>query len=97
MGKSEQQQIKQLRAKVRELELMVKNQQKLIEIMKSLPGVREVKLEDGDTKSKPRVRRPAEKRSGSVAEDGSTREPRADGKDFGGDDKDPKIVERNLQ
>jgi hypothetical protein len=94
MAKSEQQQIKQLRAKIRELELMVTSQQKLIEIMKSMPGVREVKLEDEDTKSKSRVHRRTEKRSGSVAETSSTREPEVSSEDLGRNDENPKIMEK---
>ena len=95
MGKSEQQQIKQLRAKVRELEQTVVAQQKLVEIMKSLPGVREVKPKDGDAKS--RVHRRTQVRSGAVAEDSSPRESKANGQDIGGDDKDSKIVGEKLQ
>lgn len=97
MGKTEREQIKQLRAKVRDLEQMVSSQQKVIEIMKSMPGVREVKLDDGDTKSKSRVRGPVQKRGRPVAKDGPTREPGKDGEDLGGDDEDPKILASRLQ
>src|ERR1700733_5231268 len=38
VGKNEQQEIKKLNAKIRELELTVATQQKLIEIFKSIPG-----------------------------------------------------------
>lgn len=95
MGKSEQQQIRQLRAKVRELEQTVAAQKKIVEIMKSLPGVREVKPKDGNAKSG--VHRRTQTRSGAVAEDGSTRESKANGRDLGGDDKDSKIVGEKLQ
>jgi hypothetical protein len=38
MGKNEQQEIKKLEAKVKDLELTVATQQKLIEVFKSIPG-----------------------------------------------------------
>ena len=97
MGKSEQQQIKQLRAKVRDLEQMVSSQQKVIEIMKSMPGIGEVNLDDGDKKSKSRVHRRVQKQDRSVSERGSTREPGENSQDLGCNDKDAKVVEKRLQ
>ena len=97
MGKSEQEQIKQLRAKVRELETIVTSQQKVIEIMKSMPGIREVKLADGDKKSKSRVRRRVQKQDGSVSDERSTGEPKNDSRDLGCNDQNAAVVAKDLQ
>lgn len=93
MGQSEQEQIKKLRAKVRELEVMVSTQQKLVEIMKTMPGCQGVKLEDGDKKSKPRVLKSAQNKSGPVAQGGSTRESENSGKIIKCDPKNVEVME----
>ena len=97
MGKREEQELKQLRAKVRELELMVKSQQKVIEIMKSMPGVGKVRPKDGDTKSKSRLHGGVQDRNRSSSAFGSTREPNADSSGAECDNENLKVVEKELQ
>jgi hypothetical protein len=69
MGKNEQQEIKKLEAKVRELELTVATQQKLIEVFKSIPGYQGA-ITDDETR---RVSSGRKKRSGLVVKDSAKR------------------------
>jgi hypothetical protein len=94
MGKHDEKEIKQLRAKVRELELLTSTQTKLIEILKSMPGCQGVKLKDEKTK---RVPARAQKRGGDMAEDGSKRESGDIGKNAGGHNENSSSVEKQLQ
>lgn len=75
---SEQQEIKQLRTKLEELERFIAVQNKLIEILKALPGNEGVGLDD-ESARKRLSRRPQRKRR-RVAEDVSSREPEVSGK-----------------
>ena len=78
MGKREDQEIKQLRAKVRDLELMITTQNKLIEILKSMPGCQGVKIKDDDSKTGVSGRN--QKKSGSVVKNGAKGQPEERGK-----------------
>lgn len=74
--------VSELRAKVRDLELKVVTQQKLIEILKSLPG-RDINIEAENIHASPRkarVSRGAQKACGSEAPDGTARKPKDDGR-----------------
>lgn len=93
MSKKEQQEIKQLRAKVRELELIVSTKTKLIEILKSMPGCQGVTLKDEKAK---RVPARGKKGGGPVAHDGSTRESGDNRKRPEGHDKDSKELENQV-
>lgn len=69
MGKNEQQEIKKLEAKVKDLELMVATQQKLIEVFKSIPGYQGAITDDETT----RVSTGRKKGNGLVVKDSAKR------------------------
>jgi hypothetical protein len=79
MGKAEQQEIRKLRARVLELEKMVATQIKLIEILKSMPGCREVRLKD-ETKT---VRKTAQRKGGVLVKDGTSGQSEDSGREAG--------------
>jgi hypothetical protein len=78
MAKSEQLEIKQLKAKVLELEKVTATQVQLIEILKSMPGCQGVTLKDA-AKTK-RVPERGQKKSGVKLSESSKGEPEASGK-----------------
>jgi hypothetical protein len=78
MAKSEQLEIKQLKAKVLELEKVNATQVQLIGILKSMPGCQGVTLKDG-AKAK-RVRELGQKKSGKKLSEGPQGEPGINGK-----------------
>ena len=92
MENQEQQELKKLRARVKELELIVSTKTKLIEILKSMPGCQGVSVKD----EKPRVSTRGKKVSGAHAIKCSTREPNNNSKDVGGDKSNPEGVEETL-
>lgn len=78
MAKSEQQEIKQLKARVLELEKINATQVQLIGILKSMPGCQKVTLKDG-AKTKG-VHTRGEKKSGSKSGSSPLGEPEVDSK-----------------
>jgi hypothetical protein len=81
--KTEQQEIKQLKAKVLELEKVNATQVQLIGILKSMPGCQGVTLKDA-SKTK-RVLKRGEKKSGIKSAEGPEGEPEINGR----------VIERN--
>jgi hypothetical protein len=90
VGKTDEKELKQLRAKVRELELLTSTQTKLIEILKSMPGCQGVTLKDEKPK---RISARAQTSGGAFSEDGSKGEHRASRKPSRGHDESVKGVE----
>jgi uncharacterized coiled-coil protein SlyX len=91
--KDERQEMNKLRARVRELELVVATQTKLIEIFKSMPNqAAEVKRKD-DAKTQG-VSKRNQARGGSVAKNGAKREPENSGKHSLRDNTNGEVVEK---
>jgi hypothetical protein len=87
MGKNEQQEIKRLEARVKELELTVNTQQKLIEVFKSIPGYQGAITDDeGISKSR-------KKRNGSVVKDSPKGKSEGRSRSVGGNHANGQIVE----
>lgn len=81
MGKAEKEEAKKLRARVRELELTVTTQKKLIDILRSMPGCQEVRVKDDNLKGRPPGR--PKKASGKVVNESPTRSSEGNGEPAG--------------
>lgn len=87
--------VTELRQRVKDLELKVSTQQKLIEILKSLPGQKEnvqVEVKDGKPTRKSGVQRGSKTKDRAKSNSGPAREPKDDGSGFRCDDQDAEVV-----
>jgi hypothetical protein len=89
VGKNEEQEIKKLNAKVKELELTVASQQKLIEIFKSIPGYEGAITDDASRG----VSKRSKNRGGAVAKISPKGKPKDCGQSAGGNHANGQIVE----
>lgn len=78
MGTNDREEINKLRAKIRELDLTISSQDKLIGILRSMPGCRDVGVTDDASEEKParkvrsaRLPRKPKEPSGNMVTDGA--------------------------
>lgn len=85
--------VTRLRAQVRDLEIKVSAQQKLIEVLKSLPGHHGEVISNARASAKPGVQRRGKKARGPITPDGAERQPGDDVPVPKGNNANPKVVE----
>ncbi|GEM_PF-6086311 len=92
--KSDAVKIKELEKKISKLEKALETQRQLIEVLRTLPGNKGVKLKDDKKgKKKNAVPKITKRKSGSVAIDGPLREPADSGRSAGDLDANAEVVE----
>ena len=91
---SKEAQIKILEKKIKQLEKVISTQKKLIEVLKTLPGNKDVKLKQKGDPKKNGLRKRTQGTSGSVVGvRGKTREPENSGRGFEGNTQDAQVLE----
>ncbi len=93
----EEKKIKELETKIGLLGQTLTTQQKLINVLKSMPGNTGRNLEGVEQQGSKRVLIRAKAKSSATVEDAPKGEPRTDGKDVGSKFKDTSAVEHKLQ